>query len=238
MIRKWFGVLALVLVAIAFLSLSSCGRDQQLTSIQIQPITENFGSSTIPVLQDAGLQVQLRALGTYIHPPVTKDITGQVTWASNTPQMMTVDANGLVTVTGGTCGSTLISATVNTGKSSGGISSSGAVVTGYMTGNVICDTGSGGGGGGGGGGSGASITVNFLGTGTGTISSSPSGLSCASSAGTCTSSGFASGSTVQITAVPSGTFGGWTGCSSVDGTGLICTVSNLTTAVTLSATFN
>ena len=237
MIRKWFGVLALVLVASAFLTLSSCGRDQQLTSIQIQPITENFGSSTIPVQADAGLQVQLRALGTYIHPPVTKDITNQVTWASNTPQMMTVDANGLVTVTGVTCGSTLVSATVNTGKSSGGISSSGAVVTGYMTGNVICDTGSGGGGGGGGG-SGPSITVNFLGTGTGTISSSPAGLSCASSAGTCASSAFASGSSVQITAAPSGTFGGWTGCTRVDGTGLICTVDNLTTAVTLSATFN
>ncbi len=235
MIRKWFGVSALVLVASAFLTLSSCGRDQQLTSIQIQPITENFGNSTTQVSADAGLQVQLRALGTYIHPPVTKDITNQVTWNSNTPQMMTVDANGLVTVTGVTCGSTLISATVNTGKSSGGISSSGALVTGYMTGNVICDTGAGGGGGGG---SGPSITVNFLGTGTGTISSSPAGLSCASSAGTCTSGAFASGSSVQITAAPSGTFGGWTGCSSVDGTGLTCTVSNLTTAVTLSATFN
>lgn len=236
MIRKWFGVLALVLVASAFLTLSSCGRDQQLTSIQIQPTTENFGNSSTPPSGDAGLQVQLRALGTYIHPPVTKDITNQVTWNSNTPQMMTVDASGLVTVTGGTCGSTLISATVNTGKSSGGISSSGALVTGYMTGNVICETGTGGGGGGGG--SGASITVNFLGTGTGTISSSPTGLSCASSAGSCSSSSFASGSTVQITAAPSGTFGGWNGCTSVDGTGLICTVSNLTTAVTLSATFN
>ena len=190
MIRKWFGVLALVLVASAFLTLSSCGRDQQLTSIQIQPITETFGNSSTPPSGDAGLQVQLRALGTYIHPPVTKDITNQVTWNSNTPQMMTVDANGLVTVTGVTCGSTLISATVNTGKSSGGISSSGALVTGYMTGNVICETGTGGGGGG----SGASITVNFLGTGTGTISSSPTGLSCASSAGSCSSSSFASGS--------------------------------------------
>ena len=28
--------------------------------------------------------MQLRALGTYIHPPVTKDITNQVTWESNT----------------------------------------------------------------------------------------------------------------------------------------------------------
>ena len=234
MIRKWYGVFTLFLVAGAFLTLSSCGRDQQLTSIQIQPASETFGSSTTPLTQLIGAQVQLRALGTYIHPPVTKDITNQVTWNSNTPQMMTVDASGLITVTGGACGNTLISATVNTGKSSGGISSSGAVVTGYMTGNVICYTGSSGGGGG----SGPSITINFLGTGSGAISSSPAGLSCASTTNPCFSNAFTSGTTVQITAAPNGTFGGWTDCPSVDGTGLICTVSNLTTAVTLSATFN
>ena len=126
MIRKWFGVSALVVIASAFLSLSSCGREQQLVSIQVQPTSETFGASDIQLSQDAGAQVQLRALGTFIHPPVTKDITSQVVWASNTPQMMTVDANGLVTVTGGACGSTLISATVTSNKSSGGISSSGS----------------------------------------------------------------------------------------------------------------
>lgn len=232
MIRKWFGVSALVMIAGAFLTLSSCGRDQELTSIQIQPITETFGSSTTLLSTDAGAQVQLRALGTYIHPPVTKDITNQVTWNSNTPQMMTVDATGLVTVTGLACGNTLISATVNTGKSSGGISSSGALVTGYMTGNVICYTGSSGGGGG----SGPSITVNFSGTGSGSILSSPIGLSCATTTNPCFSNAFSSGTSVQITATPNGTFGGWTGCTSVNG--LVCTVSNLTTAVTLSAVFN
>src|SRR5690348_15202792 len=93
MIRKWFGVGALTVLAIAMLSFSSsCGRDQQLVSIQIQPTTETFGDASTPVARDAGLQVQLRAMGSYIHPPVTKDITNQVTWTSNTPQMMTVDS--------------------------------------------------------------------------------------------------------------------------------------------------
>jgi hypothetical protein len=232
MIRKWFGISALIVTAGILLGLASCGRDQQLVSIQVQPASETFGASNIPLSQDAGAQVQLRALGTYIHPPVTKDITTQVTWTSNTPQMMTVDANGLVTVTGLACGSTLISATVTTNKSAGGIGSSGALVTGYMTGSVVCFTGTSGGGG-----SGPSLTVNFQGTGSGTVSSNPPGLSCASGT-TCFSNSFSSGTNVSITAAPNGTFGGWAGCDSVDGTGLTCMVDNLTTARTVTATFN
>ena len=100
MIRKLVGVVVLVGVSTVLVSLSSCGHDQQLISITIQPASETFGSSNIPVIANAGAQVQLRALGGYIHPPVTKDITSQVTWNSNTPQMMTVDSSGLLTVTG------------------------------------------------------------------------------------------------------------------------------------------
>jgi len=134
---KWWSVVVLVAVAGLLLGANSCGRDQQLVSIQIQPTVETFGSSTTPVFEDAGAQVQLRALGTYIHPPVTKDITNQVTWTSNTPQMVTVDSTGLVTATGASCGGTLISATVTTNTSAGGLSSSGAVVTGFMTANGL-----------------------------------------------------------------------------------------------------
>lgn len=230
---KWLGGVALVIAGSVLLSVSSCGREQQLVSIQIQPATETFGTSNTPVSSDAGLQVQLRALGTYIHPPVTKDITAQVTWASNDTQMMTVDASGLLTAAGFSCGSTLVSATVNTNKSAGGISNSGAIVTGYMTGNVTCFSGTNGGGG-----SGPSITVNFAGTGSGTISSVPPGMSCASSSTPCFSNAFVSGTSVTLTAAPNGTFGGWTGCTNVDGTGLKCTVSSLTTPVSLTATFN
>lgn len=138
---KWLGGVGLVVIAGILLSVVSCGRDQQLVSIQIQPAVENFGDAKTPVSNDAGLQVQLRALGTYIHPPVTKDITSQVTWTSNTPQMVTVNATGVITATGQACGGTIVSATVKTNTSSGGLSSSGAVVTGTMTANVICFTG-------------------------------------------------------------------------------------------------
>ena len=129
-----FAILCLV-------GLPSCGHDQELTSISIQPTTETFGATNIPVSADAGLTVQLRALGSYIHPPVTKDITAQVTWASQDTQMVTVDSAGLVTVTGLTCGSSLVSATVNTKHSTGGVPSSGAIITGTMTANVVCFTG-------------------------------------------------------------------------------------------------
>ena len=124
------------------------------------------------VSADAGSQVQLRALGTYLHPPVTKDITNQVTWTSNTPQMFTISSTGLLTATGLSCGGTLVSATVSTNADGSGVSSSGAIVTGYMTANVICyssTTGSGGG-------SQPTLTVTFPGTGLGTVSSSPLGL--------------------------------------------------------------
>src|SRR5579864_1127445 len=97
-----------------FLAGLSCAHDQQLVGITIQPDTETFGASNIPVPDDAGSSVQLRALGHYIHPPVTKDITNEVVWGSDDPQMVIVNSTGLVTATGGACGTTLISATVTT----------------------------------------------------------------------------------------------------------------------------
>ncbi|HEV8046979.1 MAG TPA: Ig-like domain-containing protein [Terriglobales bacterium] len=136
--------LGLALILAVTLVGAGCGTSQQLVGINIEPTTETFGSATTPVQDDAGLNVQLRALGTYIHPPATKDITNQVTWVSNTPQMVTVTSTGLITATGRACGNTLISATVNKNSTDGGLSSPGAVVTGNMTANVTCFTGTGG----------------------------------------------------------------------------------------------
>lgn len=137
-IRKRLG---LTVILAATLVGAGCGSGQQLVGLTIEPATETFGSATTPVQLDAGLNVQLRALGTYIHPPATKDITNQVTWVSNTPQMVTVSSTGLITATGQACGSTLISATVTKNSTDGGLASKGAVVTGNMTANVTCFTG-------------------------------------------------------------------------------------------------
>jgi hypothetical protein len=228
---KWLSVIALVVVAGALLTVSSCGRDQQLVSIQIQPGTETFGESNIPVSLDAGLQVQLRALGTYIHPPVTKDITNEVTWASNDTQMMTVTSTGLLTATGLSCGGTLVSATVNTNTSEGGLGSSGAIVTGYMTGNVVCDTGTGGGSGN------PALSVTFTGNGAGTVGSSPSGLGTCDSPGPCITQAFTGGTTVTLTATPTppSTSATWPTCPSPSSN--VCTV-NLTGNTLVTVAFN
>ena len=134
------GVLSFSVLSLIAVSLMSCGHEQQLTTISIQPEVETFGASNIPVALDAGLSVQLRATGSYIHPPVTKDITNQVVWASNDIQMVTVNSTGMITATGQSCGNTLITATVTTNHSTGNITSTGAIVTGTMTANVVCET--------------------------------------------------------------------------------------------------
>jgi hypothetical protein len=227
MIYKWLG---LALVCATGVILLSCADPQELVSISIQPSTETVGSSNIPVSQDAGFLTQLTALGTYVHPPVTKNITSQVTWASATPQMFTVNSAGLLMATGDACGSTLISASIATNADGSGVSSSGAVVTGYMTANVTCFTSTTGGGG-----SGPTVTVNFSGSGTGTVSSQPAGINCASTGGTCVGT-FATGTTVVLTATPFGTFGGWSGCDSVSGE--TCTLNSLTSPIAVTAAFN
>ena len=219
---KGFRFVLMFAAVLCVVALSSCAHEQQLTSITVQPTTETFGAADIPVSADAGLNVQLRALGSFIHPPVTKDITDQVTWDSNTPDMVTVSPTGLLVVTGVACGSALVSATVTTNVSAGNRDSTGAIVTGYMTANVVCFSTSS---------SGPTLTVNFPGAGSGTVTSSPSGLSCAT---TC-SAHFPSG-TVTLTATPNGsTFGGWSGCDSMSGQ--TCTV-NLTSDRTVAVTFN
>jgi len=201
--------------------LTGCAHEQQLTSIEVQPKTETFGASNIPVSANAGSSVQLRALGSYIHPPVTKDVTGQATWNSNTPDLVTVNSTGLVKATGLACGNALVSATVTTNKSVGDVSSTGAIVTGFMTATVVCFTGTG-----------PTLTVTFAGAGAGTVTSSPPGLGCAT---TCSAS-FPSGTTVTLTATPNGsTFGGWAGCDSV--AGQACAV-NLSSNRTVTVTFN
>jgi hypothetical protein len=226
MSRKLYRLFAVAFALGCLAGLPSCGHDQELVGITVQPTTETFGAANIPVSADAGLNVQLRALGSYIHPPVTKDITDQVTWSSNTPNMVTVNSTGLIAPTGNECGGTIVSATVTTNHSAGSLPSSGAVVTGNMTANVVCFTGSGGGG--------PSLTVNFPGPGSGSITSSPSGLSCAS---TCTAS-FASGTTVMLTATASGgfSFASWGNCDTVSGQ--VCTVNNLTSDRAVTVTFN
>jgi hypothetical protein len=108
--------------------LSGCGHDQRLDSISIEP-----DNATIT---GAGLELHYTALGSYSHPPNTKDITNQVTWASSAPQIISVDQNGVAT-SGLGCGTNLeITATSNTATPR-----SDSVVVGRVTVNVKQPTG-------------------------------------------------------------------------------------------------
>ena len=209
---------------LSLLGLFSCARDQELVSISVAPDTEIFGASNIPVSADAGLSVQLRAVGHYIHPPVAKDITNQVTWASDDVQMVTINSTGLITATGFSCGSTIVSATVNTNSSVGNRTSRGAIVTGSMTASVVCFTGS------------ASPSSAILGvniqSGSGTIVSTPVGITCPS---TCSAT-FTTPATIMLTATPAAGFTTttWSGCTP---SGNSCAV-NLTADTIVTVSFS
>jgi hypothetical protein len=224
--RKLISFVVLAIAAAALLYLASCARSQELVSITVQPGTETFGAANIPVNLDAGLEVQLQAVGTYIHPPVTKDITDKVTWASNSPNMVTVSSTGMLTATGLECGGAIVSATMVTNTSAGGISSSGAAVIGYMNANVTCFTGNGTG-------SGPAVTVTFAGTGSGTVTFSPGAIVCSS---LCAYS-FPAGTVLTLTANPTApsTSASWGGtCPSTTTTNVCMFTLEANTTVTAS----
>jgi len=99
---SWSRALVLRLAVLASCLSLSCGNKQELVSIQVTPAQVNF--------QGLGAQSRMTAIGTYIHPPETKDITHAVTWATNVPGTVSVTQTGLVTAIN-TCGSGQVTAT-------------------------------------------------------------------------------------------------------------------------------
>ncbi len=85
--------------------LLNCARDQQLVSITLQP-TEGF------VFEGLNAQGQFTALGTYEHPPETKDITNKVVWTLDIANFGTLTQTGQITYTRTDgCGSGNVTAT-------------------------------------------------------------------------------------------------------------------------------
>jgi hypothetical protein len=208
--RSYIGLALGALVAVgAALSLPSCGFNKRLVSLQIQPQTFTF-------LTQAGTE-QYTAIGTYIHPPSTQDVTSRATWK--------VD-DGIVHINAGLvspdpllgCGGGTISASLPEGT--GGSSN---IVIGYATVTVdnpsdsLCP----------GGGKFATLSVGVVGTGS--VTSLPSGISCP---GTCIAT-YAVGSSVLLTA-SGGTFSSWTNCPSSSNT---CTVTIPAGGAAVIATF-
>ncbi len=224
MIRKWFGVICLVVTALSLISLSSCARNQHLVSITLNP-TGGF------VFEGFGAQGQFTAIGTYEHPPETKDISDQVVWALDIANFGTVTQTGQITYTRTDgCGSGNVTATFNDNPSnpkSGNVMIGSAPVKGINDGTTKCGTG---------GSSGPALTVTFAGNGNGSVASSPAGLTCPSPApcvGQFTSGDFV---TLTATALNGSSFANWSGCDSGNNTNP-CTLT-ITSNRTVTVTFN
>lgn len=212
MIRKWFGVTVLVLAASSLLSLSSCAHNQHLVGIQVLPSTATFGG--------IGAQLQFKALGTYIHPPETKDITTEVQWSIDSQNLVQFNGPGNVTAIND-CGTGNVMASMKDGNNfvfgTGFVAAAGV-------GTPTCSQ--------------AVLTVSVAGSGT--VTDQSGAISCPG--GPCTAA-FPLDSTVVLTAAPGtgATSVTWSwaqgtpGCSPANGN--TCAVP-LDTNATITATFH
>jgi hypothetical protein len=199
--QRYIGLALSMLAAVgAIVSLPSCGHDQKLVSITVQPTSFTF-LGNVP-----GSTTNFKAFGTYIHPPAMKDITAQVTWDSDISGVVTIasGASGGTVTTQGTCGIASISATapVGTGGASNIVVGYGSVTVNDPT-NPICPAGSQ---------TNGVLVVTPAGTGVGTVTTQPGGISCP---GTACGALFPAGDLVTLTATAgaNSTFGSWTGCT-------------------------
>jgi hypothetical protein len=150
MIRKWFGIIALVSTAATLLSLSSCARSQKLQGITVTPTTVTFGG--------VGATLQFTAIGSYIHPPQNKDVTQIATWTIDSQGLVTFNSPGNVTAISD-CGSGNVMASLT---DDGNYVFATAFVSGAGVGTTACGT--------------AALTVVIAGNGT--VSSAPTGITC------------------------------------------------------------
>ncbi len=225
--RSYIGLALGALVAVgAVLSLPSCGHDQKLVSLEIQPGTFTFLEPYSPP-PATNVTEQYTAIGTYIHPPATMNVTNQATWKID-DGVVTMSTPGLFTAAPDYCGGGNISATVPAGT--GGASN---VMIAYATVTVdnptvaTCP----------GGNTEATLSVQITPNGGGTVTSLSYGINCPSV--TCIAV-VPVGASVALTATPNSgfSFGTWTGCTTTSGAnGSVCAVTIPVGGVGLVATF-
>jgi hypothetical protein len=135
MIRKCLCLAALIATAAMLLSSASCARSQKLVGITVTPQGSSITLSEIGQL----VGTQFTALGTYIHPPETRDLTKTAIWSTDAPQIITLSPTtpGLFITTGTGCGTNIgVTATVYTDNGN----PSGNVVIGTATMSVSIGT--------------------------------------------------------------------------------------------------
>ena len=103
MSRKRYRFFLVALASVCISGLPGCGHDQKLESITVQP--SGF------VFEGIGAKGQFTAIGTYIHPPESKDITNHVLWQIDVANLATITQSGSVSALS-VCGSGNVTATV------------------------------------------------------------------------------------------------------------------------------
>jgi hypothetical protein len=83
---------------LSVLALPSCGFKRQLVSITVTPDGANITGTDV--------NVQFTAIGHYIHPPDSRDLTNSVVWASSSEQVIKIDSTGLG-LSGSFCGTNI-----------------------------------------------------------------------------------------------------------------------------------
>jgi len=216
--RSYIGLALGALVAVgAALSLPSCGHSQKLVGLTVQPSAGFIFSQAT-----AGATGEFTATASYIHPPATKDVTSQATWAVDDD---VVGINAGVVTTNGNCGTANVSATMPEGT--GGASN---IVIGYSFVTVnnpavaTCP----------GGGTEGTLSVQISPPGTGTVTSLTYGINCPSVS--CIAV-VPVGASVALTATPASgeTFLSWQGCTTSSTNS--CTVTIPTGGAGVVATF-
>ena len=218
--RSYVGLaMGALAMAGALLSLPNCGHERKLVFITISPPGTTFATP------DPAAQTVFTALGSYIHPPDTRDITSQVAWKTDVPQLVQINGGVVSPQPGNVCGIANISASMN---------EKGNLVIGYATVTVndltrpSCPGGSS---------SQAVVTVVLAGpSGAGDVTSVPTGINCPT--GACGAQ-FTIGATIALIATPRAGHGflSWSvDCTSVAGTTCSILVPNGSTTAT--ATFN
>lgn len=224
--RRYSGLALGAVVAVgAALSLPSCGHDQKLVSVAVTPQTAIY-------LTPQSTYVDFTATGTFIHPPETRDITAQVTWNADVPELLQINFDGVagrIAPNGTDCGISDISATASEGTGgAGNIVVGFANVTVQDPTNPLCPGGSTNQG---------ELVVTPAGSGTGTVTSQPGGISCP---GTACGAEFPAGALVTLTATAgaNSTFANWVGCTASPNPDQCTTTIPGGGIVNVTATFN
>jgi hypothetical protein len=187
-------------------------------------ITIHPPGATFPT-PDSNAQVVFSALGSYIHPPDTRDITSQVTWKTDVPQLLQINGGVVSPQPGNVCGIANISASMT---------DKGNLIIGFATVTVndptraICPGGSP---------TQAVVTVTLAGpSGAGAVKSVPTGIDCPTAA---CGAQFTIGDTIVLTATPNTghAFVSWSSdCTTTAGT--TCSILVPSGSTNATATFN